>query len=200
MKTWQSILLGLLMGLFITGAILLVIAPPRGKPIELSPPPTTAPLVVYVTGSVIHPGVYSLPRLSRVSNAIEAAGGLAADADQSAVNLAAKLLDGQKIVVPKINTPILGTNIDANITGTQKPASQPNVATPSTDNPLDLNTATQEQLDLLPGIGPTRAADIIAYRTQHGSFKTIDEIMNVSGIGQTTFDRIKALIYVDSGQ
>ena len=58
MKTWQSILLGLLMGLFISGAILLIIAPPRGKPIELSPLPTPAPLVVYVTGSVIRPGVY----------------------------------------------------------------------------------------------------------------------------------------------
>jgi competence protein ComEA len=200
MKTWQSILLGLLMGLLISGAILLVIAPPQGKPIELSPQPTPAPLVVYVTGSVIRPGVYSLPRLSRVSNAIEAAGGLSTDADQSAVNLAARLLDGQKIVVPKINTPMQGPNIDANTTETQKPAPQASVATPSTDNPLNLNTATPEQLDLLPGIGPTRATDIIAYRTQHGSFKTIDEIMNVSGIGQTTFDRIKALIYVDSGQ
>jgi len=200
MKTWQSILLGLLMGLFISGAILLIIAPPRGKPIELSPLPTPAPLVVYVTGSVIRPGVYSLPRLSRVSNAIEAAGGLSTDADQSAVNLAARLLDGQKIVVPKISTPIQGTNIAATTTGSQKTAPQASVATPSIDNPLNLNTATQEQLDLLPGIGPTRAADIIAYRTQHGSYKTIDEIMKVSGIGQTTFDRIKALIYVDSGQ
>ena len=200
MKTWQSILLGLLMGLFISGAILLIIAPPRGKPIELSPLPTPAPLVVYVTGSVIRPGVYSLPRLSRVSNAIEAAGGLSTDADQSAVNLAARLLDGQKIVVPKINTPIQGTNIAATTTGSQKTAPQASVATPSIDNPLNLNKATQEQLDLLPGIGPTRAADIIAYRTQHGSYKTIDEIMKVSGIGQTTFDRIKALIYVDSGR
>jgi competence protein ComEA len=198
MKTWQSILLGILFGLFISGAILLVIAPPRGKPIELSGLPTPAPLVVYITGSVIHPGVYSLPRLSRVSNAIDAAGGLLPDADQSAINLAAKLVDGQKIVVAKINLPVSGTEI-----GTPKaaqPGSQSSISTPSTDNPLNLNTATPEQLDLLPGIGPTRAADIIAYRTQHGSFKTIDEIMQVSGIGQTTFDRIKVLIYVDSGQ
>jgi competence protein ComEA len=202
MKTWQSLLLGILMGLFISGAILLIIAPPRGKPIELSPQPTPAPLVVYVTGSVIHPGVYSLPRLSRVSNAIAAAGGLLPDADQSAVNLAARLLDGQKIVVPKISTPapVTKTNAPQVQAKTQQPGSQSSITTPSADNPLNLNTATQEDLDLLPGIGPTRAADIIAYRTQHGSFKTTDEIMNVTGIGQTTYDRIKAFIYVDSGQ
>ncbi len=198
MKTWQSILLGIVCGLLISGAILLIIAPPRGKPIELSPLPTPAPLVVYITGSVAHPGVYSLPRLSRVSNAIDAAGGFLPDADQTAVNLAAKLSDGQKIVIPKINA--LAIAIPGNTPDVQQVSPQPGLATPSSDNPLDLNTATLEQLDLLPGIGPTRAADIIAYRTQHGSFKTIDEIMNVSGIGQATFDRIKAMINVENAQ
>ncbi len=194
MKTWQSILLGVVFGLLISGAIILIIAPPRGKPIELSPLPTPAPLVVYITGSVTHPGVYSLPRLSRVSNAIEAAGGLLPDADQTAVNLAAKLSDGQKIVVPKINAPV--TASAGNTPDILPAGSQPGSGTPSSDNPLDLNTATLDQLDLLPGIGPTRAADIIAYRNQHGLFKTTDEIMQVAGIGQTTFDRIKAIIYV----
>jgi len=198
MKTWQSILFGILLGLLFSGAILLIIAPPRGKPIELSPLPTPAPLVVYITGEVIHPGVYSLPRLSRVSNAIEAAGGLQPDADQSAVNLAARLLDGEKIVVPKINEP--GTGSVAITPQIGQPNSQTGFATPSIENPLNLNTATLEEFDLLPGIGPTRSADIVAYRTQHGSFKTIDEIMQVSGIGQTTFDRIKDLIYVDATQ
>ncbi len=86
MKTWQSILLGILLGFLFSAALLLIIAPPRGKSIELSPLPTPAPLVVYVTGAVIHPGVYSLPRLSRVSDAIQAAGGMQSDADQTAVN------------------------------------------------------------------------------------------------------------------
>jgi competence protein ComEA len=198
MKTWQSILLGILMGLLISGAILVIIAPPRGKPIELSALPTPAPLVVYITGAVVHPGVYSLPRLSRVSNAISAAGGLLPDADQSAVNLAAKLVDGQKIVVAKINTPAKA--VEGNPPQVEQSSSQPGISTPSADNPLNLNTASQEQLDLLPGIGPTRAADIVAYRTQHGSFKTIDEIMQITGIGQAIFDQIKTLIYVDTGQ
>jgi competence protein ComEA len=198
MKTWQSILFGILLGLLISGALLLIVAPPRGKPIELSPLPTPAPLVVYITGAVVHPGIFSLPRLSRVSNAIEAAGGFTADADQSGVNLAAKLLDGQKIVVPTMNAPVTGSG--ANTPQVNQPALQTGMVTPSKDNPLDLNTATVEQLDLLPGIGPTRAADIIAYRTQHGAFKTIDEIMQVSGIGQTTLDRIKDSIYVDATQ
>jgi competence protein ComEA len=198
MKTWQSLLLGILLGLLISGAILLIIAPPRGRPIELSALPTPAPLVVYITGSIIHPGVYSLPRLSRVSNAIQAAGGFQSDADQSAVNLAAKLIDGQKIVVPKIITP--APVIEGTTPKVEQPSPPSSIATPSIDNPLNLNTATPEQLDLLPGIGPTRAADIVAYRTQHGSFKTIDEIMQISGIGQTTFDHIKTLIYVDAAQ
>jgi competence protein ComEA len=133
-----------------------------------------------------------------VSNVIEAAGGLLPDADQTAVNLAAKLSDGQKIVVPKVNAPVPAIAEDNPII--QQASSQPGLATPSSENPLDLNSATPEQLDLLPGIGPTRAADIIAYRTQHGSFKNIDEIMQVSGIGQTTFDRIKAMIFVDNAQ
>jgi competence protein ComEA len=198
MKTWQSILFGILLGLLFSGALLLVVAPPRGKPIELSPLPTPAPLVVYVTGAVAHPGVYSLPRLSRVSNAIEAAGGLSPDADQTAINLAARVIDGEKIAVAKINQPVVGTA--APVPQNKQPASTSSLSTPSIENPLNINTASVEEFDLLPGIGPTRAADILAYRTQHGSFKTIEGIMQVSGIGQTTFDRIKNLIYVDSAQ
>jgi len=198
MKTWQSVLFGILLGLLFSGAILIIVAPPRGKPIELSPLPTPAPLVVYITGAVIHPGVYSLPRLSRVSNAIEAAGGLQPDADQSAVNLAAKLSDGQKIVVAKINEPVTGIEVPSTPSG--QPGPQSAFTTPSIETPLDLNTATVEELDLLPGIGPTRAADIVTYRTQHGSFKKIDEIMNITGIGQAIFDSIKELIYVESTQ
>jgi competence protein ComEA len=199
MKTWQSILFGILLGLLFSGALLLIVAPPQGKPIELSPLPTPAPLVVYITGAVAHPGVYTLPRLSRVSNAIDAAGGLTPDADQSSINLAARLIDGEKIAVPKVNQPVMGTS--APPPQNKQPAStSSSLATPSVENPLNINTATAEEFDLLPGIGPTRAADIVAYRTQHGSFKTIDGIMQVSGIGQTTFDRIKNLIYVDTAQ
>jgi len=199
MKTWQSILFGILLGLLFSGALLLIVAPPQGKPIELSPLPTPAPLVVYITGAVAHPGVYTLPRLSRVSNAIDAAGGLTPDADQSSINLAARLIDGEKIAVPKVNQLVMGTS--APPPQNKQPAStSSSLATPSVENPLNINTATAEEFDLLPGIGPTRAADIVAYRTQHGSFKTIDGIMQVSGIGQTTFDRIKNLIYVDTAQ
>jgi competence protein ComEA len=133
-----------------------------------------------------------------VSNAIEAAGGLQPNADQSAVNLAARLSDGQKIVVPKINEPVTGIESSTPQGGQPKP--QSGLATPSKENPINLNTASAEEFDLLPGIGPTHAADIVAYRTQHGSFNTIDEIMNVPGIGQTIFDRIKDLIYVEPAQ
>jgi competence protein ComEA len=133
-----------------------------------------------------------------VSNAIEAAGGLQPDADQSAVNLAARLLDGQKIVVPKINEPVTG--IESSTPQSEQTKPQSGLATPSKENPINLNSASAEEFDLLPGIGPTHAADIVAYRTQHGSFNTIDEIMNIPGIGQATFDRIKDLIYVEPAQ
>ena len=199
MKTWQSILFGILLGLLFSGALLLIVAPPQGKPIELSPLPTPAPLVVYITGAVARPGVYTLPRLSRVSNAIDAAGGLTPDADQSSINLAARLIDGEKIAVPKVNQPVMGTSAPPS-QNKQPVSTSSSLATPSIENPLNINTATTEEFDLLPGIGPTRAADIVAYRTQHGPFKTIDGIMQVSGIGQTTFDRIKNLIYVDTAQ
>ncbi len=195
MKYWQPLLLGILLGFLFSAALFLVISPSRGKAIGLSLPPTPAPLVIYITGAVNHPGMYPLARSSRVSDAIEAAGGLLASADQTAINLAARLVDGQKIVIPDILQPVSANGVET----PQAKQNETNSSgiTPSQENPLNLNTASQEDFDQLPGIGPTRAADIVAYRTQHGAFKTADEIMDVPGIGQGTFDQIKNLIYVD---
>jgi competence protein ComEA len=196
MKTWQAILFGVFLGLLFSAVLLLIISPPHGKAIELAPLPTQAPIIIYITGSVKNPGVYSLSRQSRLGDAVIAAGGFLNDADQSAVNLAAKILDGQRIMVPKINLSVGGNQGQVPPTDLSTP--KPEVILPSNENPLNLNTATLEEIDLLPGIGPARAAEILAYRTQKGSFTTIEELMNISGIGQATFDRIKALIYVDT--
>jgi competence protein ComEA len=179
-KRILAYLAGLILCIAVVGVMFFVTSQPRGEAIVLLPAPTQAPLVVDVGGAVKLPGVYTLPAGSRVQDAITMAGGLAPEADPSTINLAAKLRDGQKVLVPVVA-----------VEGTQ-PASEP-----AASYPIDLNTATQAELDSLPGIGATRAEDILAYREAHGGFKSIDELKQVGGIGDTTFERIKDLIFVE---
>lgn len=188
MRTVLKILLGVLAGFMLAGVLVLVSRTPSGEHIPLMPPPTEAPLVVHVVGAVPRPGVYEFPENARVRDAILAAGGLLADADASSINLAAPLVDGGRLEVPFLNGELVGPPADA----TPAPA-----ATSAPDGDLiDINTATLEQLDSLPGIGPTTAEKIIAYRTENGPFQRIEDIMNVSGIGPSTFDKLKLLITV----
>ena len=105
MKTWQAILFGLLCGLLGGGVIWLVSRPMRGEHIQLLPPATAPPLLVHVSGAVANPGVYQLPSASRLQDAIQAAGGMSADADATGLNLAAPLQDGQKVFVPALSAP-----------------------------------------------------------------------------------------------
>jgi competence protein ComEA len=191
MKPWQNILLGALLTLLTIGAIYLVSAQPRGKPIELPTSPAPLPLKVYITGAVAAPGVYSVPRLSRIENAIQAAGGFLETADTQKINLASKLIDGEEVVVPFISQN----------TSTNNPNLPPAPATiiqasPSIDNPLDINTATVEQFDSLPGIGALKAQQIITYRQQNGPFSKTDDLQNVPGIGPGIFAKLKDLITV----
>jgi len=189
MKPWQIILMGIFMGLIFSAAIFLISSLPRGNAIQLNPVPTQGPIKVYVVGAVKNPGVYSLPRHSRVDDAVKAAGGLDPTADETAINLAAQVSDGVKIIIPSIrnNPPDSGTIAPSPETVEQQP---------SIENPININTASLEQLDLLPGIGTTRAGDIIKYRNNNGPFTSIEAIQKVPGIGQTTFDEIKDLITV----
>lgn len=187
MKPWQSILLGIFLGLIFSAGILLISSPPRGEPITLLPTPTPAPITVFVTGAVHQPGLYTLPNPSRAQEAILAAGGYLLEADQSAVNLAAFLRDGEKILIPFIPTPLPEK---------AEEIPTPALPTPSVEKPLNINTATAEELDLLPGIGPSKASAIIAYRNKHGDFKRIEDLLNVSGIGPSIFDQIKDRITV----
>jgi len=189
MKTWQSILFGILVGLIFSAAIILITSTPSGNAIQLVPVPTQGPIKVYIVGEVKNPGLYSLPRYSRIGDVVKAAGGLEPSADKAAINLAAQVSDGEKIIIAAIQN---NETDSSNSVSSTKSASQQL----SKENPLNINTATVEQLDLLPGIGPTRAADIIAYRQSNGPFASIEAIQKVPGIGQTTFDRIKDLITV----
>jgi competence protein ComEA len=182
-KSWwwlaAFIVVGVLLGV---GVLFLVTRPPRGEPIVLLPAPTPSPIVVYVSGAVSNVGLYSLPLGSRVNDAIQAAGGFTLEANTNMLNLADLLEDGQQIIVPTVSQPVATANNDRS------------------PNPLiglvDINSATLEQLDTLPEIGPKTAQDIIDYRNAHGPFVTIENIQDVSGIGPGIFDKIKNLISV----
>ena len=184
MKTWQSILLGVFLGIIFTGIIVIIANQPRGEPIQLSPSASPSPAKVYITGAINLPGVYSLSASSRVQELVDLAGGFTTDADKSGVNLAAVVMDGQKIVVPYIKS--------------ETPSN--NIKTPATTQaafPININTASKEELDALPGIGSLKAEDIVKYREQKGLFNTIDDIQNVPGIGSGIFSKIKDLITVN---
>ena len=124
------------------------------------------------------PGLHRLSAGGRVDDAIAAAGGATARADIAAVNLAAPLADGEQIVVPLRGAAAAASSSAAGAAGA----------------PVDLNSATAEQLDTLPGIGPSTAAKIIAYRQEHGAFHSLDELDAVSGIGPSKLAELKGLV------
>lgn len=147
-------------------------------------------LVVYVCGAVESPGVYTLPEKSRLYEAVRMAGGFSKDADPAYHNLAREIEDGERIY-------ILSASETKVLTTEQQMAGEESFAASSQANGLiNLNTATAEQLMTLPGIGEARAADILAYRAQIGQFTDIEELMNVSGIGEVRFEKIKDKITV----
>jgi competence protein ComEA len=192
MKNWRGILFGLLGGLLFTGIILLVASHPYGNAIQLLPPPTPEPMVIYVTGAVQKPGVYSIPINSRVIDAINLAGGLLPSADENSINLASKIKDGDKILIPfKRQTQSPGGTPAVPPQLQTKPI-QP--ATPSPSFPININSASIEELDTLPGIGPTKAQQIIIYREKNGAFSKPEDVQKVEGIGPSLFAQIKDLI------
>lgn len=178
LKAFYPTFIGVLIGLVLGGLLWIVARSPRGNSVELLPAPTPAPLVVDVAGAVPRPGVYELPKDSRVKDAVEAAGGFLAEADKANINLAAPVEDGQKLDIPFL-------------AGTQPLGAVP---TPEQPTLININTATLEELDTLPGVGATLAQAIIDYRDTYGEFYFIEDIMNVSGIGTSTFENIKDMI------
>ena len=141
------------------------------------------PVIVHICGAVVNPGVYELPPGSRIVDAVDKAGGLSEDADESYVNLAAIPNDGEQIFIPTIEESVI----------MKKTRQETGVSS----GKVNINTADKALLCTLPGIGDTRAADIIAYRQEHGNFSTIEDIMQVSGIKEGSFQKIKEMIVVN---
>ncbi|BAF59035.1 hypothetical membrane protein [Pelotomaculum thermopropionicum SI] len=152
-------------------------------------------VVVHVAGAVAKPGVYQLPQGSRVIDAINKAGPTE-EADLDALQLAAPVSDGKTVYVPqKSQATQTGPPAAANKAGTAPAAATAKQNTPSSQL-VNINTADQGQLDTLPGIGPALAQRIIQYRESNGPFKTIEELKNVSGIGDKNFENLKDKITV----
>lgn len=190
MKTWHILALGVLIGLLAAGILILTCGTPRGEPVTLLPPPTKEPLTVHITGAVFQPGVYQLSQSARVEDAIQAAGGLKPLADPQSINLAKTLEDGERIWIPSQATVIPSEP--------SRPTSLPTLEPPSSEHPINVNQATVEELDLLPGIGPVKAQAIVNYRETHGFFQTIEQVRFVEGIGPSLYERIKDLITTGS--
>ena len=136
----------------------------------------TRDVVVHVAGDVRRPGVYRLPAGSRVTDAVRRAGGFAGGADQDAINLAARLGDGQQVVVPGP-----GAIAASSASGGQS-------------GPISLGSATAEQLDGIDGIGPVTAQKIIEFRDQHGGLSSIDQLDEVAGIGPSTMQTLRGAL------
>jgi competence protein ComEA len=151
------------------------------------------PLLVHITGAVRHPGVYELESGSRVADAVDAAGGLLADAVQDAVNLARPVNDGEQIVVPDEDAVESGA---APVGSTSGPAGTASVSGGTAAGPVNINTADVAQLDTLPGVGPSTAEKILSDREANGPFQSVDDLGRVSGIGPKRLEQLRDLVTV----
>lgn len=192
-------------GRTVESEITLTAARPQ-RPVE--PRPMTRPLipaalplehvVVHVAGAVVRPGVYRLALDSRNEDAIKAAGGAKKEADLDAINLAAVALDGSRLYVPRktdgtdTGSPVAPTETTPSV-GRSAQARSAKFAQPGRDH-LNLNTASAEALQRLPGVGPAMASRIIEHRKENGPFTDVEQLMDVSGIGEKKFAKMKPYV------
>jgi competence protein ComEA len=158
-------------------------AAPAGASAAGAPGSSSRELWVDVAGAVRRPGLYRVPAGSRVAVALERAGGISPRAERTAVNLAAPLRDGQQVVVPRRGA--------VGAAGSTVGAAAADGSGAAGGGPVSLSQATEAQLETLDGIGPALAGRIVQYREQHGGFRSIDELKEVSGIGDKRFEAIR---------
>jgi competence protein ComEA len=175
-----------------------MVASSSARPSPTTPP--DQPVVVSVVGLVTTPGLVTLTPGARVADAVTAAGGALAGADMIGLNLARHIADGEQVVVglsPAPGAPAaLGSSVTAGSTGSSAPEATSSGAAAPPGQPVNLNTATVEQLDALPGVGPVTAAAIVAWRSAHGSFTSVDQLGDVDGIGPARLDKLRTLVRV----
>ena len=147
-------------------------------------------IIIDIAGEIVSPGVYSLKEGSRIIDAIEIAGGLTEKADVRFINRAEMIFDGSKIYIPSKEE-----STDTSIGTTYTTAGRTTV-TIGANQLININTASSEELQKIPGVGPSTAEKIIAYRTTYGKFKTIEDLINISGIGNKTLEKMKGYITV----
>lgn len=161
-------------------------------------------LTLEIAGGVATPGIVTVPDSSRLQQAVDAAGGLAPNADVSALNMAGRVSDGEQIVIPVIEPDVAAvpsSSAASGSTGDETPADAPTapgdapLAAPNA--PVNVNTASQAELEALPRIGAVLAGRIIAYRTENGPFTSVDELAEIDGISMSTLEELRPLITVD---
>ncbi len=165
------------------GASASVRVPPPVVPTATAAAPAAKALVVDVVGAVRQPGLYRLSEGARVADALSRAGGATAKAQLDLVNLAAPVADGEQIVVPRRGAAVAAPGGGGTGAAAGVPA-----------GPVHLNTATLEQLDSLPGVGPVTAQKILSYRQEHGAFGSVDELDAIPGIGPARLEQLRDLV------
>lgn len=166
--------------------LLLPQATPAASPTSVE----SAQIYVHAAGAVAEPGLYRLQRGARVADLLEAAGGPAGDASVDGLNLAARLEDGQRVYVPRVGEVDPAAAVgERGVTDDPAMAGQSGLA-------VNLNTATQTELEELPGVGPSTALAILDYRKRNGRFRAVDELLEVRGIGPAKFEGLKDLVTV----
>lgn len=183
----------LLLFAVVLGGTIFLLRSPEPPPLTIASPtpratPTIALVIVDVRGAVAKPGVYTLPAGSRVQDVLAQAGGALSNAETRPLNLARRLNDGEQLYVPTIG--------EATPTPAAVPAKSGASSAKTPTGKININTASVDELDVLPGIGPALGQRIIDYRKQNGAFGTIEDLKKVRGIGDKSFEEIKDLITV----
>lgn len=163
---------------------------------------TSQHIIIYIDGCVAHPDVYELPASTRVKDSIERAGGLTADADVAALNLAAELHDGEKVHIPRIGEDTTLVQDSTGAASSSGDSSRQDRGASTTrkghapTRPISLNKASKNELLELPGVGPAMADRIIADRREHGPFKNVEDLKRVKGIGSKKFEKLRKYLHV----